>query len=108
MQRHETPSLQGPDPGCLLRILGPIDTAGHTEWYELQLAPGASLDSRAHAPGTREHLSLLDGQLLLQAGESSQSLAAGETARYAADLPHCIHNPGPLPVRALLVVLHVG
>ena len=30
----------------------------------------------------------------------------GETARYAVDVPHRIHNPGRTPAQALLVVLH--
>lgn len=105
--RHATPTLRGADSGCELRILGPIELAGQFEWYELQLQPGAVLDSQAHGPGAREHLSVLSGQLQLQAGEHSATLAAGETARYAVDQPHSIRNPGPGLATALLVVLHV-
>lgn len=103
---HETPTLQGPDPGCGLRILGPIDSAGQVEWYELTLAPGAQLVSQPHEPGTREHLSVLDGQLLLRCGDETQVLATGETARYAADRPHAIVNKQKQAARALLVVVH--
>lgn len=132
--RHETPTLRGPDPGCELRILGPIDSAGQMEWYELNLAPGARLASQAHEPGTREHLSVLDGGLWLRVGEPEARpsadaeaaagaeaqtdrqadpgpqvlVQAGETARYAADQAHCLHNRGTTPARALLVVLHGG
>ncbi len=104
--RHATPTLRGADNGCELRILGPVDLAGQFEWYELQLQPGAVLDSQAHGPGSREHLSVLSGQLTLSAGDSSAQLAAGETARYAVDQAHSIHNPGPGVATALLVVLH--
>ena len=103
---HATPTLRGAGSGCELRILGPVDLAGQFEWYELQLQPGAVLDSQAHGPGAREHLSVQSGQLQVRAGEHSASLAAGETARYAVDQPHSIHNPGPGPATALLVVLH--
>lgn len=103
---HETPTLRGPEAGCELRILGPIDSAGQFEWYELTLAPGAQLASQPHEPGTREHLTVLDGTLTLQAGDASTPLAAGETARYAADQTHRIHNVGEAPARALLVVVH--
>ena len=103
---HETPTLRGPDPGCELRILGPIDAAGQFEWYELSLGPGAQLASQAHEPGTREHLSVLDGTVALQVGDTRAQLGAGETARYAADQPHRIANPGETPVRAVLVVMH--
>jgi transcriptional regulator with XRE-family HTH domain len=104
--RHATPTLRGADNGCELRILGPVELAGQFEWYELQLQPGAALDSQAHGPGAREHLSVLSGQLSLNAGDSNASLLAGETARYAADQPHCIRNPGPGVATALLVVMH--
>lgn len=104
--RHATPTLRDAGNGCELRILGPINLAGQFEWYELQLQPGAALDSQAHDPGTREHLSVLTGSLALTAGDNSTPLAAGETARYAADQPHAIRNPGPGVATALLVVLH--
>lgn len=103
---HETPTLRGPDPGCELRILGPIDSAGQFEWYELALGPGAQLASQAHEPGTREHLSVLDGTLALEVGDARVRLGVGETARYAADQPHRIANPGDSPARAVLVVVH--
>lgn len=103
--REATPTL-GSDAGCTLRILGPVELAGQFEWYELVLQPGAELASQPHAPGSREHLSVLSGRLDLRAGDAEDALAAGETARYAADLPHAIRNPGPGPATALLVVLH--
>lgn len=104
--RHGTPTLRGADTGCELRILGPIELAGQFEWYELTLQPGARLDSQAHDPGAREHLSVLSGQLALRAGNESAALAAGETARYAADQPHAIHNTGRGVASALMVVIH--
>lgn len=104
--RHATPTLRGADAGCELRILGPIELAGQFEWYELSLQPGAVLDSAAHEPGSREHLSVLAGQLALNAGAHVAQLAAGETARYAADQPHAIRNTGRGVATALLVVIH--
>lgn len=103
---HETPTLRGRDAGCELRILGPLSLAGRFEWYELTLQPGAALDSQAHEPGTQEHLSVTGGQLLLQAGDAEVRLAAGETARYAADRPHAIRNTGKARATGLLVVVH--
>lgn len=106
--RHATPTLGGADAGCQLRILGPIELAGQFEWYELTLQAGAVLDSQAHEPGSREHLSVLSGQLALNAGDQSAQLGAGETARYAADQPHAIRNSGRGVASALLVVIHHG
>jgi len=105
-RRHPASCGCRADGGCELRILGPVELAGQFEWYELTLQAGATLDSLPHAPGSREHLSVLGGQLTVRAGDGHSALAAGETARYAADLPHAIHNDGPGPASALLVVMH--
>jgi transcriptional regulator with XRE-family HTH domain len=103
---HATPGMSSPDGLCKLRILGPIDLAGQFEWYELTVQPGGALESAAHEPGSREHLSVLSGALEVSAGQVTQKLKTGETARYAVDGPHAIRNHGKQPASALLVVLH--
>ena len=42
----------------------------------------------------------------VSSGGSSQTLKAGETARYAADAPHRITNISKRPAKGLLVVLY--
>lgn len=109
---HATPGMSSPDGLFQLRILGPIDLAGQFEWYQLTVQPGGALESAAHEPGSREHLSVLSGSLRVEAGGSSRTLSAGETARYAVDGPHAIRHLAALgdaqaePAVALLVVLH--
>jgi len=103
---HATPGLASPDGLCKLRILGPIELAGQFEWYELTVQPGGLLDSQAHEPGSREHLSVLSGSLEVSALGTTSKLKAGETARYAVDGPHAIRNAGRTAATALLVVLH--
>jgi XRE family transcriptional regulator, regulator of sulfur utilization len=103
---HATPLLASPDGKCELRILGPIDLAGRFEWYQLTVQSGGTLDSRAHEPGSREHLTVHGGTLEVHAGAESARLRAGETARYVVDVPHRIHNPGKTAAHALLVVIH--
>jgi len=103
---HATPALSSPDGLCRLRILGPIDLAGNFEWYELTVQPGGALESAAHEPGSREHLSVLAGELEVTAGGSSQLVKSGETARYAVDGAHAIRNLSKKAATALLVVLH--
>ncbi|MFY7864260.1 helix-turn-helix domain-containing protein [Roseateles sp.] len=106
---HAIPGMSSPDGLCQLRILGPIDLAGQFEWYQLTVQPGGVLESAAHEPGSREHLSVLSGSLEISAGGSVQVLMPGETARYAVDGPHAIRNkakPDGEPAIALLVVLH--
>ncbi|MBH9553858.1 helix-turn-helix domain-containing protein [Inhella gelatinilytica] len=103
---HATPGLTSPDGLAQLRILGPIELAGQFEWYELTVQPGGVLASQAHEPGSREHVSVLSGELEVESGPNCQRLLSGETARYAADQPHAIRNASTEQAVALLVVLH--
>ncbi len=103
---HATPSLRSPDGKCELRILGPIELAGNFEWYELTVQPGGTLESQAHEPGSREHLSVLDGHFQVRSGDDQSRLETGETARYAVDVAHAISNVGMTVGKALLVVVH--
>jgi quercetin dioxygenase-like cupin family protein len=103
---HARPTLASPDGKCELRILGPIELAGQFEWYALAIQPGGTLASAAHEPGSREHLTVLAGTLEVGAGSEVARCRPGETARYAVDVAHRIHNPGKTPAQALLVVMH--
>ncbi|SAK60778.1 DNA-binding protein [Caballeronia pedi] len=103
---HEIPTLNGDNGGYQLRVWGPIELAGKFEWYELTLQSGAALTSNAHEPGTREHLTVLNGSIEVEASGTTRRLKAGETARYAADEAHAIRNVGRAEARALLVVVH--
>ncbi|MEM5447062.1 helix-turn-helix domain-containing protein [Paraburkholderia sp. BR14263] len=103
---HDIPTLHGHDAGYQLRVWGPIELAGHFEWYELTLKPGGALVSAAHEPGTREHLTVLQGSIEVEAAGATQRLKAADTARYIADQAHAIRNAGKGEARALLVVIH--
>ena len=105
---HATPTLKTADGRCELRILGPIELAGQFEWYELTVQAGGALESQPHEPGSREHLSVLAGTLEVSAGAVTTRLKAGETARYAVDLPHAIRNVGKSQAQAMLVVLQAN
>jgi transcriptional regulator with XRE-family HTH domain len=106
LEAHETPTLPGTHAGYVLRILGPMELAGKYEWYELTLAAGGELVSQPHDPGTSEHLTLLHGAMELEVGAAIKKIKLGATARYPADLPHAIRNPGKTEAKALLVVIH--
>ena len=87
-----------------MRILSPPRAAQRFEWYEMTVQPGGELRSDAHAPGTLEHLTLLEGSLAVEAAGNPPPAGPGETLRYAADQPHAIVNRGRRAARALLVV----
>ncbi|MBW9106608.1 helix-turn-helix domain-containing protein [Paraburkholderia phenoliruptrix] len=103
---HEIPTLSGHDAKYQLRVWGPIELAGKFEWYELTLQPGGALVSNAHEPGTREHLTVLQGTVEIEAAGATRRLKAADTARYVADEPHAIRNAGKGEAKALLVVIH--
>jgi len=102
---HFTPEIRTEDGGCLLRILSPASNAGGFEWYELVMRPGGALVSEPHSAGAAEHLTVLEGALEVDSGSEHARIAAGATARYAADVPHAIRNADTEVARALLVVM---
>ncbi|CAB3655249.1 hypothetical protein LMG24238_01369 [Paraburkholderia sediminicola] len=103
---HDIPTLSGHEAKYQLRVWGPIELAGKFEWYELTLQPGGALVSNAHEPGTREHLTVLQGSIEIEAAGATKRLKAADTARYVADEPHAIRNAGKGEAKALLVVIH--
>lgn len=103
--QHALPHMSSADGLVQLRVLGPLDTAGQHEWYEFTAQPGGRLTSKAHSPGTQEHLYVLEGQVQVSSHEDQHIAGAGDLVRYAADAAHELHNPGPGVARAWLTVL---
>jgi transcriptional regulator with XRE-family HTH domain len=101
-----TPEIGSPDGAWKLKILSPPSLAGRVEWYEVDLAAKAKLQSAAHAPGTIEHLTAWTEGLSVTAGDLTETLRRGETARYRADVAHEIANSADAPARALMVVMY--
>lgn len=99
-----TPEIKTEDGSCTLRILSPANHAEEYEWYELIFQPGGSLDSKPHAKGTREHLTVLEGEVEVQVGPEVVDVPKGATARYSADIAHTIRATGSTGARALLVM----
>lgn len=103
LRSQQVPTINNLGNGCRIKILSPPEDAGHHEVYEVILAEGGALESAPHAKGAREHLTVIEGELSITSGTSRTDLSPGDTARYAADVPHAITaNSGP--ARAFLVV----
>lgn len=100
-----TPEIKSADGDCTLRILSPPQMTGELEWYHLEIAPGGALTSGAHAPGTVEHVTVISGNFEITSDDANRTVKAGETARYAADVPHQIANTGKRAAKGLLVVV---
>lgn len=98
----DVPTIENRGTGCSIRILSPPEEAGRHEVYMLTFAKGGALEGQPHARGAREHLTVLEGAVVVTSGDADQKILAGDTARYAADVPHSIRAHDK--ARAFLVV----
>ncbi|WP_242597465.1 helix-turn-helix domain-containing protein [Billgrantia antri] len=94
------------DRDCRIRTLSPLHMEKNVEFYEIRLAPGARLQSAAHFEGTRELLTVTQGQALVVAGENRCELNPGDSAHYHADLEHTIESRGDGELVSFLVVTY--
>lgn len=88
------------------RSLTPGRTLGHVDLYELTLAPGAIHPAEAHAVGTMECLTVLEGVIEVTSGEHVARAGARHALFFAADVDHAYANPGVVPSRALNVIIY--
>ncbi|MEH6583121.1 MAG: XRE family transcriptional regulator [Halioglobus sp.] len=94
------------DPECQIRTLSPLRMEKNIEFYELHLQAGAKLDSASHFEGTKELLTVVQGQVSVEAGETQCELAQGDSAHYPADVEHKISNTGKTAFVGYLVVTY--
>jgi transcriptional regulator with XRE-family HTH domain len=106
LRRGESQVLRSADGKMESRPLTPAGAAPWAEVYELRLAARAVHSSEPHAPGTREIVVVLSGQLRMRVGETSHDLAAGDSVSFAADKPHIYENPGTSESRYHDVILY--
>lgn len=99
-----TPTIRSADGSCTLHILSPAGMTPLIEWYLLDFEPKGRLISEPHGAGTVEHLHCTEGEIMVRSAASEMVVRAGETARYAADVPHSLTSGGPATARAFLVV----
>jgi transcriptional regulator with XRE-family HTH domain len=99
-----TPTIRSADGTCTLQILSPANMVSLIEWYLLSFVAEGELASDPHGAGTIEHLHCTTGEILVRSAGSTMTVRAGETARYAADVPHSLKSIGPVGAGAFLVV----
>ncbi len=92
------------DGGPILRVLTPLEMAEDLEMYDLRFPPGSALRSRAHAPRTTEHVTVISGSIRVTAGDRSADLETGDFILYSCDVDHDIANRGSDEARVHLVV----
>jgi len=106
LRRGEAQLLRSADGKMESRPLTPAGAAPWAEIYELRLAARAVHASEPHAPGTREIVVVLSGQLRMRVGDASHELAAGDSVSFAADKPHVYENPGTTESRYHDMILY--
>jgi len=92
LRRDDAQVLRSSDGRMKSRPLTPAGATPSVEAYELTLAARASHSSEPHAPGTREVVIALNGQLRLRVGPEIYDLAAGDSVAFLADQPHGYEN----------------
>jgi mannose-6-phosphate isomerase-like protein (cupin superfamily) len=94
------------DGQCRIRTLSPLHLEKDVEFYELMLKARGVLESAPHFEGTREFLTVEKGALRVVSGDESCDLGRGDSAQYAADVPHRIENVGRGEAVAFLVDIY--
>ncbi|GGL39597.1 helix-turn-helix domain-containing protein [Planomonospora parontospora] len=86
------------------RLLVGTDAPAILELWDWRLAPGDHHDGDAHPPGTREMLTVLEGELTLTVYGRSHVVGADGAVVFSADRPHRYANEGEGPLRFVMVV----
>ncbi len=89
---------------AVFTVLSTMPMAEDLELYLLELQPGCRHESLPHAEMTEEYLTVLEGELHLEAGEKSADLHSGDCILYQSDVNHSLENRSSAPVRAHMVV----
>ncbi len=92
------------DDECRIRTLSPLHMEKNIEFYEIRIAPRASLSSAPHYAGTKELVTVASGSARVYSGDTDCTLSAGDSAHYRADLQHTIENCGKRELVCYLVV----
>ncbi len=77
-----------------------------TEFLEIQYAPGAESGKNMSSHTGREFGLVLEGQLMVELGFETYTLAPGDSIIFDSSTPHRLTNNGSAPMRALWVVLN--
>jgi len=106
LRRADTQVLRSADGKMESRPVTPAGSSASLEIYELRLAARGSHQSDAHAPGTKEILIVLSGQLRLHVAEGAFELGPGDSISFSADKPHTYENPAPQEARYHNVIIY--
>ena len=109
ISRHgDLPLLDTENDGVKISVLTPLSQAEDLELYLVTLKPGAALSSHAHYEGTEEYLTILSGEVAVDAGKKNTVLQTGDVLIYQCDIDHSITNRSKTEARIHMVVRFAG
>ncbi|WP_199712169.1 helix-turn-helix domain-containing protein [Kocuria tytonis] len=91
--------------GVLVAGTEPPDVVELWDWT---LAPGERHASEAHSAGTRELLQVLEGSVLVEVGDESHALDAGDALTFPGDVDHSYAHTHGSTARFSLCVFEPG
>ncbi|WP_412544116.1 XRE family transcriptional regulator [Longispora sp. K20-0274] len=94
---------QGGAGGWAQLVIG-SDPPNAVELWNWEMRPGEHYQGEA-LPGTRELLTVTDGELVLVVGGDEQTLSTGDAVAFRSDRPHGYRVDTPAPVRFTCAVL---
>jgi transcriptional regulator with XRE-family HTH domain len=94
------------DKNIRIRTLSPLRLEKSVEYYEVTLRPGGVLASSPHFEGARELITVQSGAVRVTSDGETAELARGDSAHYAADVPHAIKNVSKEDAIVFLVVTY--
>jgi quercetin dioxygenase-like cupin family protein/DNA-binding phage protein len=97
------PLWTGPQGGTA-RLLLTNRSPAPVEVWRWVLHPGERHGEQAHVAGITETISVTRGQLKLVVGDAEQTLRAGQTAVFAADVAHAYEGAGRGPCELIMTV----
>ncbi|WP_420024522.1 methyltransferase domain-containing protein (plasmid) [Cereibacter azotoformans] len=93
------------DAGVSVRLVERQTTPPVIETYILELPAGESRQAKPHLPGVLEHVVVLAGEMRTGPAARPQTLRAGQSMSFAADVDH-IYAAGNAACRALVSVVY--
>jgi transcriptional regulator with XRE-family HTH domain len=106
LRRTDAQVLRSSDGRLESRPITPAGFSRELEMYELRLAARGRHAAEGHAPGTKEVIVVLAGQLRMHVGVDKFELGPGDSLAFPADGPHIYENPGGAEARYHNVVIY--
>lgn len=105
IRAHEGTTAHAEDAHYAATLLDHCPPGAQRDLYRLNVQPGQPRQSKAHLPGTVEHLVIARGRALAGPADDPISLNAGDYLRYSADQPH-VFEALEADTTAILVIEH--